>query len=70
MHFFLEEWANAAGQFNRAVELKPDYRDARYNLGHSLVKLGDREGAMAAFPVKPFDCAPTMPRRMRTSVNC
>lgn len=49
VHFFMEEWMSAASEFRRALTLKPDFRDARYNLGHTLVKLGDRDGAILEF---------------------
>lgn len=48
VHFRMEKWADAAGEFRRAVELKPDFRDARYNLSQALIKLGEKDRALVA----------------------
>ena len=31
------------------MQLKPDFALAYYNLGHCLIRLGDRDGAIGAF---------------------
>ena len=49
VYFLDEQWKAAAAEFRRARDLKPDFRDALYNLGHTLAHLGDRDGAIAAF---------------------
>jgi tetratricopeptide (TPR) repeat protein len=59
VHFHVQEWAGAADEFRRAIELKPDFRDARYNLAQTQIKLGDHETALAtlreAVRVRPND---------------
>jgi tetratricopeptide (TPR) repeat protein len=41
--------AQAAGEFSRAVALKPDLAVARFNLGLALLKLGQADKAVAEF---------------------
>jgi tetratricopeptide (TPR) repeat protein len=47
--FFQGQWERAAERFREAIALKPDFSDAHYNLGHTLVQLNDRAGAIASF---------------------
>lgn len=43
------EHAAAAAEWQRAVELAPDYADAHYNLGQARYRLGDVAAALASF---------------------
>jgi tetratricopeptide (TPR) repeat protein len=48
--YFLQDHHNDALQaFQRAIEIKPDYALAHYNLGHTLEYLGNSEAALRAF---------------------
>src|SRR5262249_24933926 len=49
LQFFSNDWAGSARSFQRALQLTPDYGEASYNLGQSLMRLGDRQSAMTAF---------------------
>ena len=40
---------DAAGQYRKAVQLKPAYADGHFNLGHALERLGQHAGAMDAY---------------------
>jgi len=44
-----EEYAWARRSFERAVAQDPDHEDALAGLGETLLKIGDRGGALAAF---------------------
>lgn len=44
-----EEYGWARRSFETAVMLEPDHEDALAGLGESLLKLGERDGALAAF---------------------
>ena len=48
--YFLQDHHNDALQaFERAIEIKPDYTLAHFNLGHTLERLGNSEAALSAF---------------------
>src|SRR5262249_34878899 len=40
---------SAAECYRRTLALKPDYAPAHYQLGHCLLRQGDRTGALEAF---------------------
>jgi tetratricopeptide (TPR) repeat protein len=42
-----ERWSEAAEEFSRAASLEPAMGEARVNLSIALLRLGDREGALA-----------------------
>jgi len=44
--FGKEEYATASALFKKAVELKPDYNNAHYNLAYTLFKLKDYQNAI------------------------
>ena len=45
----LGQWDNAIRQFQIAVNLKPDFANAYYNLGHALEENGDLEQALVQY---------------------
>ncbi len=45
----MQGFASAADSFRRALERKPDFAVAAFGLGQSLLRQGDRPGALAAF---------------------
>lgn len=45
----IEQWREAAAEFRRAVELKPDWSAAWRQLGRALLKAGDPAAAGTAF---------------------
>jgi Flp pilus assembly protein TadD len=47
--FQKEDFEGAIESFGGALERKPDYPDAHYNLGHARLRLGDDAGAAEAF---------------------
>ena len=47
-HLAREEYAWARRSFEQALALDPDHEDGLAGLGETLLKLGDREGAMRA----------------------
>jgi len=47
--FYRGEFADAMGDFQRALGMNPNFADAHYNLGRCLEKLGDLPGAVAKF---------------------
>lgn len=47
--FQLKQWDNAIRQFQAAVNLKPDYANAYYNLGHAYEAKGDLQTALATY---------------------
>lgn len=49
IYFQLGQWDNAQRQFQIAINLKPDYANAYYNLGHALENKGDMQNALAAY---------------------
>jgi len=49
IYYQLKAWDRAAQQFATAANLKPDYANAYYNLGHALEMQGDLKGALAQY---------------------
>ena len=49
IYYQLGAWDRAAQQFATAANLKPDFANAYYNLGHALEQKGDLEGALAQY---------------------
>ncbi len=49
LYYNVPNYQNAAAAMLRAVEILPDYANARYFLGLSLWRIGDTEGAIAQF---------------------
>ena len=49
IYFQLRLWDKAQEQFQLAVNLKPDFANAYYNLGHALQEKGDLKGALAQY---------------------
>lgn len=48
-HLKLDEFAEAAAAFGKAIELKPDYSAAHRELGRALEKLNRRQQAVEAY---------------------
>lgn len=51
IYYQLGLWDQAQNQFQLAVQLKPDYANAYYNLGHALEEQGQLEQALAQYLV-------------------
>lgn len=49
IYYQLNAWDRAAQQFATAANLKPDFANAYYNLGHALEQQGDLKGALAQY---------------------
>lgn len=49
IYYQLQQWDNAQRQFQIAVNLKPDYANAYYNLGHALENKGDLQNALTQY---------------------
>lgn len=49
LFYQLGQWENAQRQFQIAVNLKPDFANAYYNLGHALEQKGDLQNALAQY---------------------
>jgi tetratricopeptide (TPR) repeat protein len=49
IYYQLGQWDNAIRQFEIAANLKPDFANAFYNLGHALQEKGDLQGAIDQF---------------------
>lgn len=49
VYYQLQQWENAQRQFQIAVQLKPDYANAYYNLGHALEEQGNFEAALTQY---------------------
>lgn len=49
IYYQLGLWDDAQRQFATAVQLKPDYANAYYNLGHAFESKGDLQNALAAY---------------------
>ena len=47
IYYQLGQWDQAQQQFQIAINLKSDYANAYYNLGHTLIQKGDLKGALA-----------------------
>ncbi len=46
LYYQLNLWDKAADQFRAAINLKPDFANAYYNLAHALQQKGDLKGAL------------------------
>lgn len=51
MYYQMQQYQLAANQFATAVQLKPDFANAHYNLGKALEMGGDLNGAMQQYQV-------------------
>lgn len=49
IYYQLQQWELAQNQFTVATQLKPDYANAYYNLGHALEEKGDIPNAIASY---------------------
>ena len=49
IYYQLSQWENAQNQFQAAIQLKQDYANAYYNLGHALEEKGDLQNALQAY---------------------
>ncbi len=49
LYYKLGIWDKAEEQFRTAINLKPDFANAYYNLGHALEQKGDTKGALDQF---------------------
>lgn len=49
IYYQLQQWDLSQNQFTIATQLKPDYANAYYNLGHSLEEKGDLQSALAQY---------------------
>lgn len=49
IYYQLQQWDNAQRQFQVAINLKPDFANAYYNLGHVLENKGDLENALIQY---------------------
>lgn len=49
IYYQLKMWDDAVRQFQIAVNLKPDFANAHYNLGHALENKGDLQNALAQY---------------------
>lgn len=49
IYYQLSQWENAQRQFQIAAQLKPDYANAYYNIGHVLEQKGDLKNALAYY---------------------
>lgn len=49
IYYQLSQWENAQRQFQIAVNLKPDFSNAYYNLGHALENKGDLQNALVQY---------------------
>lgn len=59
-HFQREQAPQAIISFQRAIELKPDFSLAHYNLGQCLLQIGDRDGAITEFQMA-YSLQPDLP---------
>lgn len=51
IYYQLKLWDKAQEQFQMAINLKPDYPNGYYNLGHALQEKGDLKGAKAQYEI-------------------
>lgn len=51
LYYQLKDWNNAQQQFLLAINLKPDFANAHYNLAHALQEKGDTQGALGELEV-------------------
>lgn len=49
IYYQLNQWEAAQRQFQIAINLKPDFANAYYNLGHALESKGDLQGALIQY---------------------
>ncbi len=49
IYYQLRMWDQAQNAFQQALQLKPDYANAYYNLGHALEEKGDLPNALQAY---------------------
>lgn len=49
IYYQLGQWDNAQREFQVAINLKPDFANAYYNLGHALEQKGDLQGALTLY---------------------
>jgi Flp pilus assembly protein TadD len=49
IYYQIRSWAKAQETFQQAINLKPNYANAYYNLGHVLEESGDLNGALTQF---------------------
>ena len=49
VYYQLNQWEAAQRQFQIAINLKPDFANAYYNLGHALEAKGDLQGALQQY---------------------
>ncbi len=49
IYYQLGQWEEAQRNFQIAINLKPDYANAYYNLGHALESKGDLENALVVY---------------------
>ncbi len=49
IYYQLRQWDKAQQMFQQAINLKPDFANAYYNLGHALQEKGDLKGALAQY---------------------
>jgi Flp pilus assembly protein TadD len=49
IYYQLQQWDLAQNQFTIATQLKPDYANAYYNLGHALEQKGDLKDALSEY---------------------
>ena len=58
------EYAAAAGSFQRALEVAPDWPEAQHNLGRALFELGRVDEAVRCFETAALGPHPGLPRAM------
>ncbi len=51
IYYQLQQWDNAQNQFQVAINLKRDFANAYYNLGHVLEGKGNLESALASYQI-------------------
>ncbi|MBI2049697.1 tetratricopeptide repeat protein [Candidatus Roizmanbacteria bacterium] len=49
IYYQLQQWDNAQNQFQIAINLKPDFANSYYNLGHALEQKGELENALTQY---------------------
>lgn len=64
IYYQLGAWDNAQNQFQIAVNLKPDFANAHYNLGHALQQKGDIRNAK-----NEYEIVKTLVLNDQTSLN-
>lgn len=51
IYYQLKQWDQAQSQFQVAINLKRDFANAYYNLGHTLEEKGDLQNALGAYQI-------------------